>query len=406
MANNTFTLLKRAIDKRDISSWQNASERLANERKAIEGLLESGGDAYGFTSLFGPLDTIDASDGYQSSLLQWHLIGCPSEIPRRAGDWISAVKLQQLSLGGSGLSPETYLAILNRFAGGISYSIDLDASYSSADVVPASWWVHSVLDDSHPIRNNGDLIALINGNFVSIGLLAYATERLINCLCTLLATPATVGFKGYGQTHSQTAIVRSLNIDAASNNRPQQSVLSRDCIPIISGILQEISRSVEVVSSASTRKSCNPVFKFDSNDVVAISNSSFLDFSAASASLGLAHATRLAARLLNKVVSTACVSAAENDKDNPRWVQYPKVTLGYCIAIEGGEAGPMQMTGSESGGVEDLWDTGLASTNQLLNQLKILDKELSVSLECLSLANLNPKKTLTFDELLSLCEKL
>lgn len=406
MANNTFTLLKRAIDKRDISSWQNASERLANERKAIEGLLESGSDAYGFTSLFGPLDTIDASDGYQSSLLQWHLIGCPSEIPRRAGDWISAVKLQQLSLGGSGLSPETYLAILNRFAGGISYSIDLDASYSSADVVPASWWVHSVLDDSHPIRNNGDLIALINGNFVSIGLLAYATERLINCLCTLLATPATVGFKGYGQTHSQTAIVRSLNIDAASNNRPQQSVLSRDCIPIISGILQEISRSVEVVSSASTRKSCNPVFKFDSNDVVAISNSSFLDFSAASASLGLAHATRLAARLLNKVVSTACVSAAENDKDNPRWVQYPKVTLGYCIAIEGGEAGPMQMTGSESGGVEDLWDTGLASTNQLLNQLKILDKELSVSLECLSLANLNPKKTLTFDELLSLCEKL
>ena len=406
MANNTFTLLKRAIDKRDISSWQNASERLANERKAIEGLLESGGDAYGFTSLFGPLDTIDASDGYQSSLLQWHLIGCPSEIPRRAGDWISAVKLQQLSLGGSGLSPETYLAILNRFAGGISYSIDLDASYSSADVVPASWWVHSVLDDSHPIRNNGDLIALINGNFVSIGLLAYATERLINCLCTLLATPATVGFKGYGQTHSQTAIVRSLNIDAASNNRPQQSVLSRDCLPIISGILQEISRSVEVVSSASTRKSCNPVFKFDSNDVVAISNSSFLDFSAASASLGLAHATRLAARLLNKVVSTACVSAAENDKDNPRWVQYPKVTLGYCIAIEGGEAGPMQMTGSESGGVEDLWDTGLASTNQLLNQLKILDKELSVSLECLSLANLNPKKTLTFDELLSLCEKL
>lgn len=406
MANNTFTLLKRAIDKRDISSWQNASERLANERKAIEGLLESGGDAYGFTSLFGPLDTIDASDGYQSSLLQWHLIGCPSEIPRRAGDWISAVKLQQLSLGGSGLSPETYLAILNRFAGGISYSIDLDASYSSADVVPASWWVHSVLDDSHPIRNNGDLIALINGNFVSIGLLAYATERLINCLCTLLATPATVGFKGYGQTHSQTAIVRSLNIDAASNNRPQQSVLSRDCIPIISGILQEISRSVEVVSSASTRKSCNPVFKFDSNGVVAISNSSFLDFSAASASLGLAHATRLAARLLNKVVSTACVSAAENDKDNPRWVQYPKVTLGYCIAIEGGEAGPMQMTGSESGGVEDLWDTGLASTNQLLNQLKILDKELSVSIECLSLANLNPKKTLTFDELLSLCEKL
>lgn len=406
MANNTFTLLKRAIDKRDISSWQNASERLANERKAIEGLLESGGDAYGFTSLFGPLDTIDASDGYQSSLLQWHLIGCPSEIPRRAGDWISAVKLQQLSLGGSGLSPETYLAILNRFAGGISYSIDLDASYSSADVVPASWWVHSVLDDSHPIRNNGDLIALINGNFVSIGLLAYATERLINCLCTLLATPATVGFKGYGQTHSQTAIVRSLNIDAASNNRPQQSVLSRDCIPIISGILQEISRSVEVVSSASTRKSCNPVFKFDSNGVVAISNSSFLDFSAASASLGLAHATRLAARLLNKVVSTACVNAAENDKDNPRWVQYPKVTLGYCIAIEGGEAGPMQMTGSESGGVEDLWDTGLASTNQLLNQLKILDKELSVSLECLSLANLNPKKTLTFDELLSLCEKL
>ncbi len=403
MGENAFAAMRRAIDMRDASMWLPAMARIANERSAIEMAINSGGDAYGFTSLLGPLDDLSAGEDYQDNLLRWHLIGRPSEIATRCGDWISAVKLQQLSLGGSGITPATFSALADRFAKGICYKIDLDASYSSADVVPASWWVQSVFGDPCHLERQGDLIALINGNFVSIGLIAYATERLIEDLCGILASLSAAGLKGYGATETQEAIVDMLHLEHAGNDRPQRSVLSRDCIPMVTGILADVSQAIKVICTALMHQSGNPLFRFDEDKVSAVSNSSFLDFSISSAAMSLAHATRLAARLLNKVISIVCTSAEERSSRDPKWIQYPKVTLGYCIAIEGGQVGPMQLTGEESGGVEDLWDTGLISTNCLLRQLDILDKELAVAFDCFGTAELDHIQRLTFSQLMELC---
>lgn len=115
-----FMEMQDAVTTPDASKWNNPATlmRLFDERSAIESAVASGGNAYGFTSLLGPLDDIDASDGYQARLLAGHLIGVPQKIDEMAGDWITATKLQQLSLGGSGITPKTFMAVSDRFADG------------------------------------------------------------------------------------------------------------------------------------------------------------------------------------------------------------------------------------------------------------------------------------------------
>lgn len=208
------------------------------------------------------------------------------------------------------------------------------------------------------LGGKGDLIALMNGDFVSAGMLAYATERLIDEACILFACLRHVGMMAFPQTREQERLVDAMGLSHSKNDHPQRSVLHRDCMPIVSGITTEIARAMAVYENAASRRSGNPLFLFDANGAVSpVSQSSFLDFAIASAASGLAHATCLSARLAQKAIASTCDRMEDGDR-TPQWVQYPKVSLGYCIAIEGRQADAMQLTGFESGGVEDLWDTG------------------------------------------------
>lgn len=384
-----FMEMQDAVTTHDASKWNDPATltRLSDERSAIESAVASGRNAYGFTSLLGPLDDIDASDGYQAQLLAGHLIGVPQEIDKRAGDWITATKLQQLSLGGSGITPKTFMSVSDSFAmGEIRYEIDLDASYSSADVVPASWWVRSVLGSPCHLGGDGDLIALMNGDFVSAGMLAYATERLLDEACVLFACLRHADMMAFPQTRGQELLATAMGLLHARNDHPQKSVLHRDCMPIVSGIATEIAGAMAVYENAASHRSGNPLFlRDDDGTVLPVSQSSFLDFSIASAASGLSHATCLSARLAQKAIASTCDRMEDGDR-TPQWVQYPKVSLGYCIAIEGHQANAMQLTGFESGGVEDLWDAGLITTCVLLGQLHILDKETQLLSECFGMA--------------------
>ncbi|MCB1222136.1 aromatic amino acid lyase, partial [bacterium] len=162
-----------------LPEWVAAAERIGNERLKVEKFLKSEGTrVYGFNTLLGHLDHLDMPHDGQSLLLEGHLLPARARPMPRLFNAMTAVKLHQICRGGSGLSADTFSQLLQAHArGGHVDGVPLYPSYSSGDVVPAAWWLKSL-----KARNllgdlrDGDLIILLNGNFIStsVGLLALA----------------------------------------------------------------------------------------------------------------------------------------------------------------------------------------------------------------------------------------
>lgn len=345
------------------------------------------GDVYGFTTKLRPLDKYNGEGDYQRELFRWHLVGVPQRIDTKLGDWISVVKLQQISNGGTGLSPWTYVALLNALEHEHHYDIDLDASYSSADVVPASWWVNSLIGDRIDDFEKGDLIALINGCFVSKGALCWAFERLVDDICDVFPMLGVANLQAHATTERELRFCETTGFLPSSNTHPQRSVFDRDILPLLKGILVPIADTYKKLNKSLMRCSANPLFVVNDGMARAYSSSTFLDFSTIDSVASLSRAVMLLARMVNRGIEESCeyvITNIDGEKDNPKWIQFPKITLGYCTAIETRQPILTQITGAESGGVEDLWDLGLPSVMALSTQLDVLDKVVAVSKECMT----------------------
>ncbi|MCI6263007.1 MAG: hypothetical protein MR610_07105 [Olsenella sp.] len=392
--NISFLDMKRIVDAPERTNWSDATEHINTERNKIESALKNGslGPVYGFDSLLGPLDHESTFNGYQRVLLKWHLLGNPSRINQRLGRWITACKLQQLSRGGSGISGESFSAIAQAFTSGadIPYLIDLDASYSSADVVPGAWWVKSILGDNAWCLPEGDLIALISGNFITLGVLSFACEQFATELARLFSVLSCSGYRAKTTHRLSSNFLQTLKLSNLTDERPQQSVLRRDCTPLIEGIFSCIGISIRQLESAYAEKSANPLFEFgDANTVHALSNSSFLNFDDAKTANDLSRGIILAARWAQRILRNTCEDrlSEPGEANNPQWVQYPKVALAYVLGIEAQQVNPIQLTGDESSGVEDLWDGGLIAAQGALRQLELLHKVCNLLVQCLEEAN-------------------
>lgn len=94
---------------------------------------------------------------------------------------ITLTKLAQMAIGGTPVRLELFNALAAGLAAGRAGRIDMNASYSSGDVIPACQWALQSLrfaglsvDDLAP----GEMIALINGDFVHLGSALWAAERI------------------------------------------------------------------------------------------------------------------------------------------------------------------------------------------------------------------------------------
>lgn len=409
----SYSQLRHIVDSLDSSYFQNFQPKIATERQQIEQALRLGtlGPIYGFDSLLGPLDTHAAQTNAQQLLLRWHLIGEPQQIDQRIGRWLTACKLKQLTNGGSGISASSYATIIEAFSDSkTNYCIDLDASYSSADVVPGAWWTLSVLGDKAWNLPTGNLIALISGNFIALGMLSYDCELYASELVRLLSVfhavhqrvdilsaarqqAARMSSKAIKQPepygHSTdcilSEIIQAMQMAELADRRPQESVLMRDSTPMLRSIIHSLQTAISHLEAAYARPSANPLFIFENGNVRVLSQSSFLDFDDAQAASTLSHGVMLMSRWIQRMLKTICERKLEepDETDNPQWIQYPKVALGYVLNIEARVANPIQLTGDESGGVEDLWDGGLIAANILQEQLNILHKLCDILIECL-----------------------
>ena len=345
----------------------NARSVVSRERDAVLSFLDSGGTAYGFSTFFGHLDNHTIQPEDSQVLLDAHLVGTPRPLSEKESRAITLIKLCQLMQGGSGISPETFDRVLEGLDRTVS--IDLDASYGSGDVVPGAWWVNSTLG-STPDFQRGDLIALINGSFVPVGLLLNALQPLETLFSTVVWS----------------ADVAEDFVQQRNDSGVQLPVSLRDISPLKRELSDGIAQLKSAIESSANRSSFNPSFVFndDKSTVSVCSNSSFLNYDCLAAVRRAGMSLSVAAAYSLSIIRHVS-SALEKESDinhGVEWVQVPKVATAYYDNL----MESLTFSGSTaqwaSEGTEDISDFLLADTRKLIHALGIAEKLVGLLTDC------------------------
>ncbi len=357
---------------------------IGHERQLIDVELQRGRkSAYGFTTLFGPNDGIYASKGDQDLLLESHLLGSGEKINSHIARAIIGVKLMQVSLGGTGVSPDTFRKLYEISVGDYDVYMAEELSYSSGDVVPGAWVVSSIFEENW-LWNTGDIISLINGNYIST---AYAYSVLSSLVSVISRSFMLIG----QHLVSPSFIIDSDFLKSVSmvfrvprkewDNPPQLPVSMRDSFPLIEAAGESLRNLARVVRKTLSTPSANPLFVFDGDKVMCRSQSSFLNID-----------TRLSLGMINDFISflssyiqrvTEYFSSLDWGEDRYiessllKLTQLPKVSEALRNRIVSNIL-PRNFSGSMSGGVEDIWDTSLISSMEVMRNIDIVNSQLDL----------------------------
>ncbi|MBB1039964.1 MULTISPECIES: aromatic amino acid lyase [unclassified Dietzia] len=355
MPESRVVLVNNAVDSGSIDrSWTEAEPQIIAERGTIDQGIDEGslGKIYGFTTLLGQLDAVESTAQSQGLLLRSHLIGRRCSMSAEWLRTISAVKIHQLAQGGSGISGQTFRALLDSFGHEVVAEGAWWDSYGCGDVVPAAWWVNATLGESAVSGwAAGDLIALINGNFLSTASVVMAGRRLrrtVEGSSELVDRILRGPDEKVGARHLQLPVSR----------RPPHSV---DAIGRAA-----IANLDDAAGSALKCFSGNPVFSF-SDEVGVHSVSSFLNIEAAAAISAVLRRVRLMGALAVRAIEVECQRriGAAGTVDQLRFVQPPKVAAAILAegALPGTDTAGGLISGSE--GLEDVADAALSSSRYL-----------------------------------------
>ena len=359
--------------------WIDAAARISGERAAIETLLaqDPPPHVYGFTTLLGQLDSQQEEKVDQEGLLNAHLVGTERGAPAEFLALVTRCKIEQLHHGGSGIHPETYRALLP-----LDPAVQPSergawlSSYGAGDVVPAAWWLDRVVPST--VRANlrqGDLIALLNGSFYSTALGVAAAMSAVEVLGAFLRRAARLcSYAGSGRARGGALLSPGLadyfarHARSSPSNQPQLPVSLRDAdvylVPIaiaMAGVGEALERRLAVSSA-------NPLFEVTGDGVNVQSQSGFLDVTLTYALTNLAQTIHLAMRATQRFIVHACETRIEkNGSPDARRVQPPKAAMAIVerAGLVGGQL-PLQFTGSDSDGIEDLRDLSLLTGASVL----------------------------------------
>lgn len=359
---NLEDLLK-AVDGVADQQWSNAIHDVADARNKISNYIDSGGVAYGFSTYLGHLDKYVLSDNTQQHVLDAHLVGSPKSISAEIVKAITAVKICQLSHAKNGISLESYRVLIERFEALSSAYIDLDASYGSGDVVPASWWAKAVFPDDH-VYYYGDVIALINGQFVATGLLLG-------------------NFKSFREVveSSLQALCRAKQL--LSETDVQLPVSLRDLSPLTRFAKRVISALSGVLVDAVNMPSGNPLFSVDkqTRQVSAQSNASFLNFELANSIEAYQRLLTMLSAYLRSATWWLCSQLASRQGElihGAYFVQPPKVSKVYCDRVNSILSPGFSNSQSESHFIEDIGDNALILMRKSEEAVVVLHEQLMI----------------------------
>lgn len=360
----TYTIddLVSAYGGEPLMQWREAVPQVDARREAVERFLADGGHAYGFSTFLGHLDRYPVDGSQSEQIFEAHLVGTPELVDAGAVRAMTVLKLCHLSQAASGISGKAYRALLERRREVGDRLIDLDASYGSGDVVCASWWTRAVLGASPPFEQ-GDVIALINGNFVVPGLVLHSRAELRQTVGRALAL-------------IEGGVARIEKVPGV-----QLPVSARDPKPLTAQLARALAAVDEALVASANGPSGNPLFVSRDGGIVAESNSSFLDFGLSSALVVLSEALKILSAYVRSV-TLSLARQAEEGQDSPlhgaQFVQLPKVSKAYLdqvLALLGASVGYGQ---TESDGVEDIGDAALLRCHQVRRALPLLGKQLAL----------------------------
>ncbi|SIS47844.1 histidine ammonia-lyase [Corynebacterium appendicis CIP 107643] len=335
-------------------------EVIEQQREQVDRYLETGGVAYGFTTLFGHLDAFATSPS--ALLLEGHTVGRPSPITQDLFRSILAVKLCQLSNGGSGISPETFDLLIETFqTPPTNVEIDLEASYGCGDVVPGAWLAKSLFE-SEPDLRAGDLMCLMNGSYFGAGVALHTNSEMRDL---------------FEEAWETLNAARETALAVQGDSTVQLPVSLRDLQPLRI-VIDRAEKNLQIALEHSLNaNSGNPLFEFERGTAKPVSNSSFLDFQL---SLSLNETTETC-----KVVSSYLVGATRwldhlaeatlADEAKPLSVQFPKISKAYhdTIVASSGNASYAQ---AESRDIEDVSDSSLIRALKLKRFLGLLSHQI------------------------------
>lgn len=338
--------------------WIAKTEKISEERTKVLDFIDKGGHAYGFSTFLGHFDHHSSTVEDSKLIFNAHLVGNPKELPPRLSRLITAAKLCQLSSGGSGISADSYKKILGSLDDSVAISVPEFSSYGSGDVVPGAWWTAGIFGRDTEFKK-GDLISLINGNFISVGFSMYAYFQLKETMENLL---------------NQTYDFRNdiLHFQSKSQNT-QLPVSLRDLKPVEHRIGKSLASLEESINQSLNRPSANPMFKAEKS-FHAESNSSFLNFDLSISikegmeTLKIASSYTISSLRYWTVFWEKCI---EDPHETVQLIQPPKIAksmLDNLTILTGGSLSYIQ---SESDYIEDISDGSLIQCATLLEAIEI-----------------------------------
>lgn len=347
----------------ELYSFPDPSKRIQFEREEVLRLLSSENPphVYGFNSLLGDLDKLPTSSSDQEKLLELHLQGDAQEIPGCGMRLLAAVKARQLAEGGSGISPEAYSAVAEAAKSWTGLAVgNWHTSYSSGDVVQGSWFAKNLFD-RHLLDTlrPGDLISIINGNFVSTaaGIIALtAAERLEKFVFDELELTID-------------------SVTARSRKDIQLPVSLRDRRQLQDVVMTAAQQLSEALMRRVSQSSGNPLFEFG-DGVLPRSNSSFLDFRLTLAIESCQSALNVCAAYV-RGLALYVVAHARDSVEKP--LQPAKVfTAANSVRLDRSIGNPGGFSVTESDGVEDICDRSLQSALQFVHQVDAFSKSMAL----------------------------
>lgn len=386
-------VLSAARDGTPAESWVHAAELVSGQRAAIEQMLHDDPDlrVYGFNTLLGHLDNVGAVESNQHTLLKAHLIGRTVPITGVLPDLILSVKLEQLSHGGSGLHPETYQAVLDSFRGpDVEVLGAWSDSYSSGDVVPAAWWIKHLQQANPELKlHSGDLIALLNGNFISTAFALRAGEELLGYLARFLGKaievvrPGRIGVLAEGGDWLAEVIAGDLPVDShllRAGANLQAPVSMRDMATYVSPISTAVDTLRSAVESRLAAFSGNPTFSTSGGRMRHASQASFLDLNLSMALTSAIQLTHFCMAAAQRFVQHVCdTRKGRRPLEYMRFVQPPKIASAL-LAEAGSKYGtlPARFQFAESEGIEDQADLSLSIAQSLAGLVRLATDQLAI----------------------------
>jgi len=335
--------------------WTLAKGKIADERRLVMDLVrsESHPRVYGFTTMVGHLDRHGLNPTDQMSVLRHHLVGTSFPAPELFRRLLTATQLARLSLGETGVSPQAFDATISALSrtGSRPCVGAWSASYGSGDVIPAAWWIDDLLHNELDCLRQGDFICLVNGNWVSSAWAIVALSRAVGCFaqCQSVAAQAAMLYPAHGG---------------------QLPISLRDSTPVKQAFRYALTAVCDAVSHRLSSPNGNPLFRLAGDRLTAVSQNSFLEYRLTMALTSLLQAAHLGLSVWQRLILHTSTAIGQNTSVAEYPVQ-PAKQAQAVLELTRLQAGmlPIQFSGSDSEGVEDLRDLSLATAEAVLRVL-------------------------------------